>query len=112
MLSPRAQNLTLKSLDLRCRSQLWEDEPDDWLEAAKRRGVEDLNLLLFNVPLAPSIFCCKTLVHLHLRRISVGSMLHCSVDLPLLETLIMFQIFFKDTEDFIKLLFGCPNWNI
>ena len=72
--------------------------------------MESLTLVLsFNAPLAPSIFCCKTLVQLHLTRISVGSMLHCSVDLPLLETLIMFQIFFKDTEDFMKLLFGCPK---
>ncbi|RHN55320.1 putative FBD domain, leucine-rich repeat domain, L domain-containing protein [Medicago truncatula] len=109
MLSPRAQSITLKSLDLRCWSQLWEDEPDDWLEAAKRRGVENLTLVLFNVQLAPSIFCCKTLMHLHLTRIRVGSMLHCSVDLPLLETLIMSQISFKDTEDFMKLLFGCPK---
>ncbi|RHN55318.1 putative F-box domain, leucine-rich repeat domain, L domain-containing protein [Medicago truncatula] len=59
MLSPRAQSLTLKSLDLGCWSQLWEDEPDDWLEAAKRRGLEKLTLFSFNLRLAPSIFCCK-----------------------------------------------------
>jgi hypothetical protein len=115
MLSPHAQRLTLKSLYLRCRSKLWEDEADgflsfdNWLEAAKRRGVEDLFLLLLNVPLAPTIFCCKTLVHLYLTSISVGSMLHCSVDLPLLETLFLFDISLEDKKDFMKLLFGCPK---
>ncbi|RHN79544.1 putative ribulose-bisphosphate carboxylase [Medicago truncatula] len=114
--SPWAQRLTLKSLSLRYQSELWEDEADsclsfdNWLEATKRRGVEDLYLHLLDVPLAPTIFCCKTLVHLHLTtRISVGSMLHCSVDLPLLETLFLFHIFFDDTKDFMKLLFGCPK---
>ncbi|AES96641.1 putative F-box domain, FBD domain, leucine-rich repeat domain, L domain-containing protein [Medicago truncatula] len=119
MLSPLAQRLTLKSLSLSCWSELWEEEADgclsfdNWLEAAKLRGMERLYLHLLNVPLAPTIFCCKTLLRLYLTNlttsISVGSMVHCSVDLPLLETLFVFNIFFEDTKDFTKLLLGCPK---
>ncbi|CAJ2648175.1 unnamed protein product [Trifolium pratense] len=117
MFSPRSHQVTLKSFHLKCRSKLWKTKAEcfsfnKWIEEAKRRRIEELNLtLLFDIPLIPNIFCCcKTLVILKLRRIRVATnMIDCSVDLPLLKTLYLFDISFKHMNDFMKLLSGCPK---
>ncbi|XP_045810074.1 uncharacterized protein LOC123904450 [Trifolium pratense] len=80
------------------------------MEAAKSRNLEELDIsYLLGIPLAPTIFCCKTLVVLNLTGISVATMLHCSVDLPLLEFLSLSEVRFKGMEDLMKLLSGCPK---
>jgi len=48
-------------------------------------------------------------VNLNLMTVSASSMLHCSVGLPLLVTLNMLSVCFKDMKDFMTLLFGCPK---
>ncbi|RHN55609.1 putative F-box domain, FBD domain, leucine-rich repeat domain, L domain-containing protein [Medicago truncatula] len=110
ILSPHSQNVTLKSFNLRCSSEFVDcDGFDKLVEAAKQRHVEYLDLCLLNVPLAPSIFCCDTLVVLKLARIRVGTSFNCSAHLPSLKTLVMFAVFFEDMENCFKLLSGCPK---
>jgi len=102
MLSPRSQDLTLKSLYLKFRSKLLEAEADCFsfdkrVEAAKQPRVEYLNLLLVDIPLAPTIFCCKTLVVLRLMKVRhIATLFHCPVDLPLLKSLFLYAICFKE----------------
>jgi hypothetical protein len=92
----------------------WDSESDsftlnNWLQEAKRRRVEELDLFFFlGIPLVPTIFVCKTLVVLKLKSICVVTMSDCSVDLPLLKTLDLFFVRFECMADFIKLLSGCP----
>jgi hypothetical protein len=74
---------------------------------AKQRRIEYLNL--FNIPLVPTtIFCCKTLVVMRLMSIRVANMFCCSVDLPMLKTLELFNVCFDDMENLIRLISGCP----
>jgi len=116
MLSPRSQDLTLKSFHLKCRrSNFWETEADcfhKWVEAAKRRCIKDLRMtsILLNIPLASTIFCCETLVVLNLIDLRVATMFHCYVHLPSLKilNLCLIHIQFEDMEDLMKLLSGCP----
>ncbi|CAJ2648177.1 unnamed protein product [Trifolium pratense] len=76
----------------------------------KSRNLEELDIsYLLGIPLVPTIFCCKTLVVLNLTGISLATMLHCSVDLPLLEFLSLSEVRFKRMEDLMKLLSGCPK---
>jgi hypothetical protein len=81
---------------------------DEWIEAALGRGVEVLDLCLYDLPAPCSIFSCKTLVVLKLWKVLVR-MDGCSVDLPLLKKLDLNAILFKDMEDIMELLSGCPN---
>jgi hypothetical protein len=70
ILSPRSKNVTLESFNLRCSSKFVDCvDFDKLVEAAKQRHVECLDLCLLNVPLAPSIFCCETLVVLKIGKI-------------------------------------------
>ncbi|XP_003614128.3 putative FBD-associated F-box protein At5g56700 [Medicago truncatula] len=116
MFSPHSHNLTLNSfyLTIISCSKFLETEADcfdKWVEAAKQRRVKDLQLHFLpsiHVPLAPTVFCCKTLVVLGLTGIHIGTLFHGSVDLPLLKTLTMFNIHLENIEDFMKLLSGCP----
>ncbi|MCH99532.1 F-box/LRR-repeat protein [Trifolium medium] len=80
----------------------------DWIHfPAKQRRVEYLNLL--NIPLAPTtIFFCKTLVVLRLMSIRVANMFRCSIDVPLLKTLDLFNVGFDDMENLMRLISGCP----
>jgi len=114
MFSPCSQDRTLKSFKLKCCSSLWDAKADcfnidKWVEAAKRRRVEYLDLYLFKNPLAPTIFCCETHVVLSLTDIHVADMFDCSAHLPLLKTLCLLSVRFQDTVDFMKLLSGCPK---
>ncbi|XP_057425621.1 putative F-box/FBD/LRR-repeat protein At3g56780 [Lotus japonicus] len=62
--------------------------------------------LVENLRLTPSIFTCKTLVVLKLSGLLVDSV--SSVDLPLLKTLHLMEVFFKKRKDLMMLLSGCP----
>ncbi|AES93781.1 putative F-box domain, FBD domain, leucine-rich repeat domain, L domain-containing protein [Medicago truncatula] len=112
MLSPPAQLQTLKSFHLTCGSKLWGTYCfgfNDWIKAAKHRGVVDLYLNLLHVPLAPTIFHCKTLVVLKLKNLRVNTMFRSSVHLPMLKILCMCSVRFEDKKDLMKLLSGCPQ---
>ncbi|GAU33936.1 hypothetical protein TSUD_357360 [Trifolium subterraneum] len=112
MFSPHSRNVQLKSFHLKFRYKFWDANADcstfdKWIEAAKQRRVEYLNLI--NIPLAPTtIFCCKTLVVLRLMSIRVANMFHCSVDLPVLKTLDLFNVRFDAMENLMRLISGCP----
>ncbi|RHN56204.1 putative F-box domain, FBD domain, leucine-rich repeat domain, L domain-containing protein [Medicago truncatula] len=80
-----------------------------FVEAAKRRGVEDLDIYWYCGVSSPSIFCSKTLVVLKLWGISVLSMVGFSIDLPSLKTLVLCDIRFYDLDDLMKVLYGCPK---
>ncbi|RHN54926.1 putative leucine-rich repeat domain, L domain-containing protein [Medicago truncatula] len=114
MFSTYSHHLTLKSFHLSCMFELWENESDyfnRWVEAAKHRHIEVLRLhfsYFLYVPLAPTIFCCKTLVNLTLTLIRVATMFHCSINLPLLKTRYLSSVQFEDMKDFMNLLSGCP----
>jgi len=112
MFSPHAQHQTLKSFHLKCHSKLWENTNcfsfNEWVEAAKRRGVEDLYLNLLDiVTLKPTIFRCETLVVLKLKNLRVTNMFRCSIHLPLLKTLTLCFVCFAHMTDLMKLLSGC-----
>jgi len=114
MFSPRSQDRTLKSFKLTCCSILWDAKADCfnmdmWIEAATGLRIESLYLHLFKNPLTPTIFCCKTLVVLHLSNIHVANMFDCSIHLPFLKILNLFSVRFQDSVDFMKLLNGCPK---
>ncbi|MCH95899.1 F-box/LRR-repeat protein, partial [Trifolium medium] len=110
MFSPRSQHVPLKSFHLKFRYNFWDANADrstidKWIEVAKQRHVEYLNLL--QIPLAPTtVFCCKTLVVLILMNIRVANMFRCSVDLPLLKALDMYNVGFDDMENVIRLISG------
>jgi hypothetical protein len=80
---------------------------DKWIQAAKRRHVQDLSLYLLYVPMSRTIFCCKTLVVLKLT--NMVTVFRCSsVDLPLLKTLYLYCVRFDDTKNLMKLISRCP----
>ncbi|XP_058769388.1 FBD-associated F-box protein At3g52670-like [Vicia villosa] len=113
MFSPHSQHLPLKSFILNCRSQTWDAKTDPstfdkLIEAAKLRRVIYLYLYLLYIPLAPTIFCFKTLVSMTLIKIRPDTLFHSSVDLPSLKTLYMYDVCFHHIADFMKLLSGCP----
>jgi hypothetical protein len=118
MLSSRAaqQQQSLKKFYLTCgEARQWRRslvncffKLDEWIEAALGRGVEVLDLCLYDLPVPCSIFSCKTLVVLKLWKVLVR-MDGCSVDLPLLKKLDLNDILFKDMEDIMELLSGCPK---
>ncbi|GAU20720.1 hypothetical protein TSUD_231340 [Trifolium subterraneum] len=113
ILSPHAQQQTLKTFHLKCQFKLWKFDYSSiikWIEAAKQRCVDDLSLvLLFGITLEPTtIFSCKTLVVLKLCRLHVSTLSNCSVHLPLLKTLSLVDVRLDDMGDLKKLIYGCP----
>ncbi|GAU25350.1 hypothetical protein TSUD_216880 [Trifolium subterraneum] len=116
MFSPLAHHVTLKSFHLNCRYIHFHDATaeclpfHDWIEEAKRRFLKELRLsFITHIPLKPTtFFCSKTLIVLKLMDIVISTMLHCSVDLPLLKTLDLSFVTFQDMEDVMKLISGCP----
>jgi hypothetical protein len=61
-----------------------------------------------HISLERTISCSKTLMVLNLMNSVVSTMLHCSVDLPSLETLDLTYVEFEYMDDFMKLLSACP----
>ncbi|XP_058749671.1 FBD-associated F-box protein At4g10400-like [Vicia villosa] len=106
-----------------CHSELLLFNHDQWIEAAKLRGVKDLQLSMFHfytafkmymahsnslvdkfISVAPNnIFSCRTLVILKLERLcAAGNIL--SVDLPSLKTLHLKCVYLQNSEDLKKLI--------
>jgi len=109
MFSPRSKHVTLNSFNLNYRSSDDCFTFEKWIEAAKQRRIEKLYLYLPKIKsLAPTIFCCETLVVLKLFSIQVTTMFRSSVDLPSLKTLYMCFVSFEDMKDLMKLLSACP----
>jgi hypothetical protein len=111
MLSPLSTNTPLKKVSLNCyyyRGQ--ENHICLWLEAAKRRRVEEfhLNFHLDNNPLKPNIFISQTLVVLKLEMIRIGDDTSC-VHLPSLKTLHLDVVIFLNQNDCINFLSACPK---
>ncbi|GAU48111.1 hypothetical protein TSUD_351170 [Trifolium subterraneum] len=114
MLCPCSQCITLKSFHLKCDYDLWDAKAESfslnqWIKAAKQRGIKYLNLHMSNVLLIPTtLFCCKTLVVLKLTNMRVRKMYCCSVDLPSLKTLDLDSVSFHAMENLMRLILGCP----
>ncbi|KAL5054859.1 hypothetical protein RYX36_035541 [Vicia faba] len=124
MLSLDMNNLPITAFHLNCgHSELSLFNYDEWIKAAKLRGVENLQLSMFHfytafemytscsnslvdkfISVAPyNIFSCRTLVILKLERLCVaGNIL--SVDLPLLKTLHLKSVYLQNSEDLKKLI--------
>jgi hypothetical protein len=120
MLSKDRQLQPIKAFHLRCHSADLLFNHNDWVEAAKQRGVEDLQLSMFKFETAlreliqnsvmrflkispSSIFSCRTLVILKLKRLRVmGNIL--SFDLPSLKTLHLKGVYLQNSEDLKKLI--------
>ncbi|MCI08650.1 F-box/LRR-repeat protein, partial [Trifolium medium] len=115
MFPPHSQHITLKSFHLKCDHKLWDARADssslnNWIIAAKQRGIEYLNLSYYDVLLVPTtLFCCKTLVVLKLEYMPVVQMKNrCSVDLPSLKTLDLYNVCFHNMKNLMRLISGCP----
>jgi len=118
MLSPLSTNQPLKTFSLSCVFGFWKglgtrqrdchvEVFKPWLEAAKRRGVEELDLSLSYHTFNPTIFISRTLVVLRLRMLYIGSDASV-VDLPSLKALDLSYVCFKNRNDYINFLSGCP----
>jgi len=111
LLSPGIQHIPLKTLYLFCHFKVRRPcfRVNQCVEAAKRRGIEDLSIIWPRGVSSPSIFYCKTLVVHRLQSISILSMVGFSIDLPLLKILVLCNIIFYTLDDLMKLLYGCPK---
>ncbi|XP_057442205.1 probable FBD-associated F-box protein At1g32375 [Lotus japonicus] len=114
LLSPRFQHHPIETLSIVSHSELSRNRcrfnTDEWIEAAKRRSVKNLQLstVCSQLCLLPGIFTSsQTLVVLKLTGIvmdhGVGS-----VDLPSLRTLHLNHVLFDQRDDVMKILNGCP----
>ncbi|XP_057436336.1 putative FBD-associated F-box protein At5g56440 [Lotus japonicus] len=113
LLSPRVHHHPIETLSIVCHSKLCKDRSrfntDEWIEAAKRRRIKNLQLSTWTsyLHLRPSVFTSQTLVVLKLIDIvmdhGVGS-----IDLPSLTTLHLIHILFRQRDDVKKILNGCP----
>lgn len=111
MLSPQVSHQSLKTFYLKCCFGIYEADLrsfDAWVEAAKRRSVEEFHLIMNEHTLNPAIFTSQTLVVLKLEKVQVEAETLC-VDLPLLKTLHLKYVCFKYQNDIKKLLNSCPN---
>ncbi|XP_045799183.1 putative F-box/FBD/LRR-repeat protein At5g22670 [Trifolium pratense] len=108
-------NLPIQSFHLKCAKQ-HSDEHDinRFIYAAMQRGgIENLHLNMFGrlslkVKLLTTIFSCKTLVVLHLRKVNLKDLSNVTVDLPRLKTLHLTRVLFERFEYLPKLLSRCP----
>ncbi|GAU37616.1 hypothetical protein TSUD_365370 [Trifolium subterraneum] len=118
MMSPLSTNQTLKKFSLFLtdkESSLLNFNP--WLEAATRRRVEELHIILpsFDLihlnhcrTLKSTIFISQTLVVVKLECLQIGTDTS-SVHLPSLKTLHLKSVYFTNQDDFINFLSACPN---
>ena len=99
----------IKKFHLKCGSVHWDCfKVDSWIEIAKRHPLENLCIsCCYQLILdGRSIFNFPTLVVLKLTTLKVAG--NISVNLPSLKTLYLDQVYFKNKENFSKLLSGCP----
>jgi len=105
MLSPPSTNQPLKAF----RLTYFYGHPNtvfkvtQWLKSAKRRCVQELHLSLRFHRLNPVIFISQTLVVLKLKRIDFSIDTSC-VHLPLLKTLHLKHVGFRNRNDYINFL--------
>ena len=111
MFSPLSTNQPLKSFRLNCLSGRNHKRDCDifnaWLEATKRRDVEELHLNLYYQTLNPIIFISQTLVVLKLEFLQLAIDTSC-VDLPSLKTLHLKSVYFTNRNDYMNFLSACP----
>ncbi|XP_058772407.1 FBD-associated F-box protein At3g52670-like isoform X2 [Vicia villosa] len=80
-----------------------------FFDAVAQRRVQNVSLrLTIRVNVPPSLFTCRTLVVLHLRKIKVNHLSKLDVDFPLLKTLSLSYINFERIDYLPVLLYGCP----
>ncbi|XP_058758424.1 F-box/FBD/LRR-repeat protein At5g56420-like [Vicia villosa] len=111
MLSPSVSNQFLKTFRLKFRSAIYYADGKSfhaWVEAAKRRRVEEFNLRMNNETLNPTIFTSRTLVVLKLEKVEVEAAT-LYVDLPSLKTLHLKFVRFENQNDIKRVLNACPN---
>ncbi|XP_057436365.1 F-box protein At4g09920-like [Lotus japonicus] len=115
LLSPLVQHHPIETLSIVSNSQLCQYRSrfntDEWIEAAKRRGVKNLQLssIHLNLRLLPGIFTSfKTLVVLKLSEIIIEYGSVGPVDFPSLTTLHLINVLFRQRDDVMKILNGCP----
>jgi hypothetical protein len=78
----------------------------------QRGGIENIYLfskIFLNVKLPHSIFTCKTLVVLHLRKVNMNYHSHVVVDLPCLKTLHLSHVLFQRYQYLPMFLSRCPS---
>jgi hypothetical protein len=101
--------LPIKTFHLKC-SSIHSNSFNRWIKSAKLHPLENLHLVstLNNggITLRPSIFIFPTLVVLKLTKLHVVD--NISVDLPSLKSLHLNHLFFKNKDNFNKLLNECP----
>ncbi|XP_057436391.1 FBD-associated F-box protein At4g10400-like [Lotus japonicus] len=118
LLSPRVQHHPIETLSIVSHSELCHDlsrrfNMDEWIEAAKRRGVKNFQLssstIHIHLRLLPSIFSSfKTLVVLKLSGIIIEYGTVGPVDFPSLTTLHLIGVLFCQRDGVMKILNGCP----
>jgi len=117
MLSPLSTNQRLKKFRLsyfigfiksleNCKGDCHLEVFKACLEAAKRRGVEDLHLSLSYHTFKPTIFISQTVVVLRHVMLYIASDTS-SVDLPSLKALDLRYVFLKNRNDYLNFLSGC-----
>jgi hypothetical protein len=103
--------LPLRSFHLKCSnaSVIQPQDINRFVHAAAQRGIENLNLEMSGMVTLPrSIFNCRTLVVLHLQRITLKDLSQLVVDFPLLKKLHLSGVLLERAEYIIQLLSGCP----
>ncbi|XP_057422148.1 F-box/FBD/LRR-repeat protein At4g00160-like [Lotus japonicus] len=104
------RDFPITTFRLQCRAGLYLSDFDlkIWVNAAIRRGLENLYIQLSGVRLSLSscIFCCNTLVVLNLARLLLDQF--SVVDLPSLKTLHLNDVGFPQPQNLVDLLTRCP----
>jgi hypothetical protein len=111
MLSRHSSSQPIKTFSLNCGGSSFSDSDqhlfDAWVEAAKRRCVEEFHLSMNNYTLTAIIFSSETLVVMKLEELKIaGDNLH--VDLPSLKILHLKFVGFENRSVLKKLLNACP----
>ncbi|WJX76204.1 [histone H3]-lysine(4) N-trimethyltransferase [Trifolium repens] len=107
--------LPIKSFYLKCQKKQNSNAHDitRFIHAALQQGgIENLHLcsrIFLNVKLPHSIFTCKTLVVLHLRKVNMNYFSHVVVDLPCLKTLHLSHVIYQRYQYLPKFLLRCPS---
>jgi hypothetical protein len=111
LLSPLSTNQPIKKICLTC-DRIYHNKNSrfnvtNWLEAAKKRHIEEIHLTLPYHTLKSVIFVSTTLVVLKLEDLFVGKNTSC-VNLPSLKTLNLTSVSFQSWNDYVNFLYACP----
>jgi len=108
MNSPRLSDQSIKTFSLKCRFVLSDHIFDSWVEAAKRRCIEEFHLSMAASIWNDRIFTSQTLVVLKLDRLRVEAE-NLRGDLPSLKILSLRLVYFKNQKALQQLLNASPN---